>query len=336
MQRTITLLSLTALALLASQLHSSNAHNSMKAKLPSQGMNWSSTSFGKNDLPCLPMNTERTFQVSAGLSPDNAYMMMAASYLAYSFWPGKRERILSSWGFNEINIFNSERHSTNGYWASHNDFVLIAVRGTQEPTDLLTDLNVQLQTFPMPSFSDAQVHSGFLSSAQSIQDNLIDALRYAKTRKIPLFMTGHSLGGAVALLGALKLLSTGGEVDAVWTFGLPKVGNNSFYSAARKTLSSRWHHINQTVDPIPMLPFSQSDAQKLEDLSNQYGNYLPLLNRFAMNASYWEHTGKKSDDPAQKPLSVLNEKTTKLARGFLKHIPRSYVCDLADESLKVN
>lgn len=312
------------------------AYSSQKSEPNLQRLVWSSASFDKSDLPCLPLNQERSFHASAGLTPDNAYMMMAASAIAYSFWPGKRKRILSSWGFSEINIFDSETNSTNGFWASHDSFVLVALRGTQEPTDLLTDLSVQLEPFSLANTSGAQVHSGFLSSARSIQRNLAQAQLHAKKRQVPIFITGHSLGGAVALLGALKITSTGGNVDAVWTFGLPKVGNNSFYDAARKTLGNRWHHINQTEDPIPMLPFSQHDAQKLNELATHYGEYLPLLNRFATNARYWEHTGKKSDESEQKPVSVLNRKFTQIARGFLKHIPRSYVCDLADGSLKVN
>lgn len=343
MRRTTTQLALAPLAFSAvffvfgkPQNIAPAAYSSPKSELPLQHVGWSSASFGENDLPCLPLKRERSFRVNAGLNPDNAYMMMAASYIAYSFWPGKRERILSSWGFREINIFDSERHSTNGYWASHDDFVVLALRGTQEPTDLFTDLSVQLEPFALPGVKGAQVHSGFLSSAQSVHEKFLEAQRSAKARKVPLFITGHSLGGAVALLGALKLITHDGVVDAVWTFGLPKVGNNSFYDAAKKMLGSRWHHINQTVDPIPMLPFSQLDAQKLQQLAANYGDYLPLLNRFATNASYWEHTGKKSDDPSQQSVSVLNKKLTNIARGFWKHIPRSYVCDLADGSLKAN
>jgi pimeloyl-ACP methyl ester carboxylesterase len=263
-------------------------------------------------------------------------MMMAASYISYSFWPGKRERILTSWGFKEIKIFNSERHSTNGYWAFHDNFVLLALRGTQEPTDLLTDLSVQLESFEIAGTADSRVHSGFLASMRSIYDKLLEAERFAKQKKVPLIIAGHSLGGAIALLGALKLKNEGGGAAAVWTFGLPKVGNNAFYETARKQLGPQWHHINQTIDPIPTLPFSKHDKPTLLKLAADYGDYLPLLNRFAENAGYWEHNGKKPDDTPQKSESVLQQKFTKIARGFWKHLPRSYVCDLADGSLKVN
>ncbi len=98
---------------------------------------WSTKSFDEDDLPCLPVKSEKKFSANKLASPDNAYLMMAASYLAYSFWPGKRQRILANWGFKEIHIFDAHSSSTNGYWAEHNEFVLVALRGTQEPRDLV-------------------------------------------------------------------------------------------------------------------------------------------------------------------------------------------------------
>lgn len=337
MRRAFTKLLLITTVISAFQAHPKAAALGSSTSFELQKVSdWRSGSFNKSDLPCLPPTQERQFEARHGMTQDNAYMMMAASYLAYSFWPGKRERILRSWGFSDVKIFDSKRDSTNGFWASREDFVLVALRGTQEPRDILTDLSVTLKPFePLSKFS-AQVHSGFWDATQSIQENLFEAQKHAQLKKVPLFITGHSLGGAIALLSALKLEDIGGHVDALWTFGLPKVGNNAFLNGAKQVLGKRWHPINQPTDPIPMLPFTQRDKQYLDKLADNYGNYLPILNRFAANAQYWEQLGIQSNNSNVQSPSIVREKAIKIARGFWKHLPRSYVCDLADGSLSVN
>lgn len=41
-------------------------------------------------------------------------------------------------------------------------------------------------------------------------------------------VTGHSLGGALAILAAADIKSVGHKVDEVYTFGQPRVGNVAF------------------------------------------------------------------------------------------------------------
>lgn len=332
-QRTLVVLITLLSVALAVVSELSTAHAAMESS--SRPEAWTTRSFQRSDLPCLPPTRPKQFRIADGHSQDNAYMMMAASYLAYSFWPGKRERILSSWGFDSIHIFDSSEHSTNGFWAAHKDFVLVALRGTQEPTDLLTDVTVRLKPMSEIGAAGAQVHEGFFTATLSIQTFIRAAHEHALKSKVPLVLTGHSLGGAIALLSALMLEPSQNPVHALWTFGLPKVGNNDFLNAALNRLSTRWHRINQPSDPIPLVPFSRHEAGRIEKLSSDYGNYLGLLNELAANANYWDNTLFGSGTMSTSP-SLFDKKPLKIARGFLKHLPRSYVCDLADQSLLIN
>lgn len=43
-----------------------------------------------------------------------------------------------------------------------------------------------------------------------------------------IYLTGHSLGAALSVLAALDIKTTFGRVDAVYTYGLPRVGNKPF------------------------------------------------------------------------------------------------------------
>jgi len=70
------------------------------------------------------------------------------------------------------------------------------------------------------------VHSGFKDALDAVYPRLaarLDALRAEKPTR-PVFFTGHSLGAALATLGADRF----GGVRALYTFGSPLVGDEAF------------------------------------------------------------------------------------------------------------
>jgi hypothetical protein len=84
-----------------------------------------------------------------------------------------------------------------------------------------------------------------------------------------LTLVGHSLGGAVATLASLELLSRGYS-PTVTTFGEPRLGNQAFvdYVDMRFNLSSsgsissnpshhRMRRITHISDPVPLLPLEE-------------------------------------------------------------------------------
>ena len=294
---------------------------------------WTTQLFGENDIPCLPVSQQKSFSIDNLSSLDNTYLMMAASYVAYSFWPGKRQRILSSWGFNNIHIFDALKSSPNGFWAEHKDFVLIAFRGTQEPMDLFTDIDVTLEPAFEESGKNILVHSGFRSAAKSVWSHVQSASIYAKNRQKPLLITGHSLGGAIALLSAIELDINKQQSGALWTFGAPNVGNNIFFQFANETLRHRWNRINEESDPIPALPFTEEDRVVVRQWSEKFGYFLPLLTTFANNSNYASAANTSPPSIHLKQNSISKRSLKEIARGFLNHLPRSYVCRLSKTTL---
>lgn len=296
---------------------------------------WSTRRFANDDLPCLPTEQFRAFTLHNRATPDNAYMMMAASYLAYSFWPGKRQRILATWGFSDLEIFDDAQSSTNGYSAEHTDFFLIAFRGTQEPGDILTDISVTLEPFLSSEKHSLLVHRGFKTGANAVWRHVQTAALRAQQKGKPLILAGHSLGGAVALLSAILLEKSNLKVHTVWTFGAPKVGDNSFFNYAKNNLAERWQRINQDSDPIPALPFTANDEITIQKWADKLGGVLPFLKTFAENSKYDNApvvSDRSSKDSAATTISQRGIK--EIARGFLKHLPRAYVCDLSKNQLR--
>jgi len=76
----------------------------------------------------------------------------------------------------------------------------------------------------------------------------------AATRSTHVYIVGHSLGGAIALLDAVYLpLHLSGYTFSTAAFGLPRVGNPAFadYVDARVT---DFAHVTNKLDPVPILP----------------------------------------------------------------------------------
>jgi hypothetical protein len=101
------------------------------------------------------------------------------------------------------------------------------------------------------------VHSGFYSVWVSVAPRLMNAIHQAKL-KYPdyrIVFTGHSLGGAIASLGAIALRLDGTyHVDAVYTFGEPKLGNEVFAEFVQHFISPRRFRFVNHKDIVPHLP----------------------------------------------------------------------------------
>lgn len=148
-----------------------------------------------------------------------------------------------------------------------NDAAMVVIfRGSQDPfvetvshVDayrdwIVTDLDVKLAQICVSGRS-ARVHSGFWRAFSAVADDLtagVEAIRGGDS--LPLWITGHSLGGALATLAAVCLHAHGVEVTGLCTFGCPRVGDASFARLFRRTFSGACHRYVHANDPVPMLP----------------------------------------------------------------------------------
>lgn len=120
---------------------------------------------------------------------------------------------------------------------------ILAFRGTD--AGQLVDWAADLDAAFAGAFG-GQVHHGFLAGLLELWAPVLEALP-----DLPLWLTGHSLGGALATVGALQAVGTGLPVAGVATFGSPAVGDAAFaaaFTAALADRSDRWVH---RADPVP-------------------------------------------------------------------------------------
>jgi pimeloyl-ACP methyl ester carboxylesterase len=126
--------------------------------------------------------------------------------------------------------------------------LIFAFRGTADLRNGLTDLDCELiRVGPF------RVHRGFHEAMQAVEADLEASLD--QTQPSRLWVTGHSLGGALAKLWALRAAQCGHEVAGVYTFGQPRVGDAAFASCYDSVLKARSFRVVHADDIVPRVPW---------------------------------------------------------------------------------
>lgn len=115
------------------------------------------------------------------------------------------------------------------------------------------------QTEAVSGLADYIIHSRGKSLAYDSITRQV-ALLLFHNPKAKLFITGHSLGGALSALYATMLYYTGqteiaSKIGAVYTFGQPRVGDEDFATYAAEKLAGKYFRVVYCNDLVPRVPF---------------------------------------------------------------------------------
>lgn len=97
-----------------------------------------------------------------------------------------------------------------------------------------------------------RVHAGFLEELGAVQDKVVAELQGRGGRSRPVYITGHSQGGAEAALATRALLAGGFPVVSTYTFAAPRPGDGAFAGSVPATLPI--HRIEFGDDIVPHVP----------------------------------------------------------------------------------
>jgi triacylglycerol lipase len=224
-------------------------------------------------------------------SPDfrvgTAKAMAWLSQIAYETEvPDKIEAILSRWDLRLLDVVSAEIKTvlpiacTHAFVAAGRGAVFVAFAGT-DPLCLanwITDFDCHLA-----STGAAQ---GFVDAAEMVREQL-DGL-VAQRPERSLFVTGHSLGGALAVVTALGAFR---RPDAVYTFGSPRPGGRGFardYDGAQ--LGTSTYRLVYGEDIVPTVAPAQFGFCHV-------GRYLPCVQGGIFDqAALAGSTGSKDPD----------------------------------------
>ena len=100
---------------------------------------------------------------------------------------------------------------------------------------------------------EAGVHRGFAQALEVAWAKVKDALT-EPGRAARIWFIGHSLGAALAALGAKRANELRIEVEAVYTFGMPRVGDTSFATPYEEALGERTFRLVHGDDIVASVP----------------------------------------------------------------------------------
>lgn len=148
---------------------------------------------------------------------------------------------------------------TQLFYALNDKQAIIGWRGTFGPADFWTDAK-GIQTDSAPLIEQGKMHLGFKQafSEKDLFPPLLEKFDQIKNRMTgkELFITGHSLGGALALIDSVAKQDL---KPILYTYGMPRVFNRQ---AVAQLDFTHYRHVNEN-DAITSVPHQDWTTQKL-------------------------------------------------------------------------
>src|SRR5262245_42135886 len=142
---------------------------------------------------------------------------------------------------------------TEAMVAETDKFVVVAFRGTSSRAHLKTDMQARLNVARVAvDGRSVRVHAGFYAAFRKIEAKLREVLIGQDEAKA-VYLTGHSLGGALALVAAAAFGGNdklGDRIAAVYTFGAPRVGGADFPNLVK----APHYRVVNSGDVVPHVP----------------------------------------------------------------------------------
>lgn len=200
--------------------------------------------------------------------------------------------------------------------------VMVAVRGSQTGDAFQDwwDNDLDGQPFPRAGWAlGSTIHCGFHQAARVVFDELAGMLKDDAAAGRRIWLTGHSLGGASAmLLAAMLEWDAQIPVTGVYTFGAPGVGNAVFVNAYDADIPNT-HRFELQLDPAVSLFYpvhGRPGRNHLLHTNGQtdlsaasgylvYPGFQPVTDLMVTHMQYWCRGYAEMDEAASADLTAL-------------------------------
>jgi triacylglycerol lipase len=277
----------------------------------------------------------------------NAYWM---SWLSVQAYRQGRDALyhLARVGLTDVELVDDGKTGFQAFIGATEDYVVVSFAGTSEWIDYLTDLTFASKPETVKGIP-GHVHTGFLNVLDRSWAKVLQAVESKASHGKPVLLTGHSMGGAQAVISAVRLARLGYNVDSIYIYAVPRIGDETYAAHVEKIFPDRlWRFVNNE-DLVPRLPppsvaaeaFSRvfpvtsQDAVKsvFETLRYKHvgklliqdgrgGLALPRAYEEAEDVSYWENVFKRTQGRSVPQAVFANW------RMLFDHIPFVSHCQL--------
>ena len=200
----------------------------------------------------------------------NSYLLGFASLFVYEpdlvpcpfpkdCWPEWQQafrELFAKGGMTQFHFIKEPLTNTQVAVMSNNQVVVVVFRGSEKNVQDWLQIDANFPLIPVPQWgTGVMAHNGFHAAMRSVFTRVRSAIQAQNPRGTKrVWLTGHSLGGALAFLHAQAFArETPIQIQGVHTYGAPRVGNplwNRAYNSRLRTKTQRW--VNN-ADFVPLL-----------------------------------------------------------------------------------
>lgn len=210
-------------------------------------------------LNVLPLNDDIDKQPPtrrAAYSDRAAVIMAKLAMLAYqNFETAEQfEEILrlklAQGGLQLVGTFDCDC-GTEGYVCQNDEYAVLVFRGTNDKLDWKINRDSKRVVIKDNALR-IRAHRGFLEAYLEAEPKILELLN--QVPDAPLYITGHSLGGALAVVASASLPMEievfNDQIAAVYTFGSPRVGGGDF----NRLVKAPHYRVYNPGDMVPSVP----------------------------------------------------------------------------------
>lgn len=140
---------------------------------------------------------------------------------------------------------------------SENDSIIV-FRGTQRTAEWIGNIYAVQEDYvhPQTGVKLGRIHQGFRRIADAVIDPIPEEVARRLNPTKPCYISGHSLGAALATVIALRIALAVPELQPqiqLYAYATPRVGDPEFVRSYAQILPSSFR-ITNLADPIPMMP----------------------------------------------------------------------------------
>jgi hypothetical protein len=206
------------------------------------------------------------FDATTSYSTGNAFLALLAATVAENWTDARIKSDLKAWGFQDTKLIGKILLGSYGYITENDQVRVLAFRGTHSLHEGLIDATAMSSSYADIGLQ-GRGHSGMKLAFKVLWSIVRDelAVRQAQNPK-PLVIVGHSLGGSLAFLHALRLAQLDYPILGLYTAAEPRIGDATLMAEADALIGDRFYRLENAHDPVPQLPPTAANAQAFADV----------------------------------------------------------------------
>ena len=220
--------------------------------------------------------------------------------------------IVSEWQYQFIgfkNIVKKPDIDTQCFVMSNDENIVVVFRGSDDLKDWFSNFQAVYDPGPL---KETKVHEGFQDALFPSVISLTNLINSVNPINKCIWITGHSLGGALCSLFAGMLIEHGYKVYGIYTYASPRPGNGAFESKLNNRVVGPHYRVVNSGDIIPHVPpepfFSHPGKRViLKEESKDNSNDSWLKQRFEVLEKFIKSTANLLDVGDNHRLSADDE-----------------------------